>query len=178
MDPSNSSVLYASSYQRRRSGCCFNGGGPGSGIWKTEDGGKSWTKLQGNGLPKGTYGRIALDVSRSNPNVVYAQIEAGETGTTGATGGSRLHGGDAAGRSRGDRRSRRTWWPRRRGRSRGGSARGRGRRRSRRIRLVQQRRTAARRARGRGRPGRNSRRSMRTRAACSARRIAGGRGRS
>ena len=83
MDPSNSSVLYASSYQRRRSGCCMNGGGPGSGIWKTEDGGKSWTKLHGNGLPKGVYGRIALDISRSNPNVVYAQIEAGETGTAG-----------------------------------------------------------------------------------------------
>jgi len=83
MDPSNSSVLYASSYQRRRSGCCMNGGGPGSALWKTEDGGRSWTKVQGNGLPKGTYGRIALDISRSNPNVVYAQIEAGETGTTG-----------------------------------------------------------------------------------------------
>jgi photosystem II stability/assembly factor-like uncharacterized protein len=78
MDPSNSSVLYAASYQRRRSGCCFNGGGPGSAIWKSTDAGKSWTKLIGNGLPPGTYGRIALDVAKSNPNVVYAQIEAGE----------------------------------------------------------------------------------------------------
>ena len=78
MDPANSSILYAASYQRRRSGCCFNGGGPGSGIWKTTDAGKTWTKMTGNGLPPGTYGRIALDVSRSNPNVVYAQIEAGE----------------------------------------------------------------------------------------------------
>ena len=59
-------------------GCCFNGGGPGSALWKTTDGGKSWTKLT-SGLPPGTYGRIALDVSRSNPNVVYAQIEAGPT---------------------------------------------------------------------------------------------------
>jgi len=78
IDPSNPNILYASSYQRRRSGCCFNGGGPGSAIWKTTDAGKNWTKLTGNGLPPGTYGRIALDLSRSNPNVVYAQIEAGE----------------------------------------------------------------------------------------------------
>ncbi len=81
LDPVNSSILYASSYQRRRIGCCFNGGGPASGIWKSVDAGKTWTKLTGNGLPPGTYGRIALDVSRSNPNVVYAQVEAGETGT-------------------------------------------------------------------------------------------------
>jgi hypothetical protein len=86
MDPSNSSILYAASYQRRRSGCCFNGGGPGSALWKSTDAGRTWNKLTGNGLPPGTYGRIALDVSRSNPNVVYAQIEAGETGAPATTG--------------------------------------------------------------------------------------------
>ena len=80
IDPSNSNTLYAASYQRRRSGCCFNGGGPGSALWKTTDAGKTWTKMTGAGLPPGTYGRIALDVSRSNPNVLYAQIEAGEEG--------------------------------------------------------------------------------------------------
>ena len=80
MDPANSNILYAASYQRRRSGCCFNGGGPGSALWKTTDAGKTWTKLTGAGLPPGTYGRIAVDVSRSNPNVVYAQIEAGVAG--------------------------------------------------------------------------------------------------
>jgi photosystem II stability/assembly factor-like uncharacterized protein len=80
LDPANSNIIYAASYQRRRSGCCFNGGGPGSGIWKSTDAGKSWTRIAEHGLPSGTYGRIALDVSRSNPNVVYAQIEAGETG--------------------------------------------------------------------------------------------------
>ena len=79
IDPVNTSILYAASYQRRRSGCCFNGGGPGSALWKTTDAGKTWTKLN-NGLPPGTYGRIALDVSRSNPNVVYAQIEVGRVG--------------------------------------------------------------------------------------------------
>src|SRR5688572_3744206 len=80
IDPSNSSVLYAASYQRRRLGCCFNGGGPGSGLWKSTDAGATWTKIGGKGLPDGTYGRIALGVAASNPNVVYAQIEAGRTG--------------------------------------------------------------------------------------------------
>lgn len=81
LDPANSNTIYAASYQRRRLGCCFNGGGPSSGIWKSGDAGRTWTKLTGNGLPPGTHGRIALDVSRSNPNVIYAQVQAGETGT-------------------------------------------------------------------------------------------------
>ena len=80
IDRSNTNVLYAASYQRRRTHCCFNGGGPGSAIWKTTDGGRSWTKMTGRGLPAGTYGRIGLDVSRSSPGTVYAQIEAGLTG--------------------------------------------------------------------------------------------------
>jgi photosystem II stability/assembly factor-like uncharacterized protein len=88
IDPSNSRILYAASYQRRRSGCCFNGGGPGSALWKTADAGKTWTKLEGGGLPPGTYGRIALDVSRSNPDVIYAQIEAGPTGAPALTRGA------------------------------------------------------------------------------------------
>jgi photosystem II stability/assembly factor-like uncharacterized protein len=74
IDPSNSNVLYAASYQRRRSGCCFNGGGPGSALWKSDDAGRTWNRLT-NGLPKSEYGRIGLDVARSNPNVIYAEIE-------------------------------------------------------------------------------------------------------
>ncbi len=87
IDPANTNIIYAASYQRRRSGCCFNGGGPGSGLWKSTDAGKTWKPLTGNGLPPGTYGRIALDVSRSNPNIVYAQIEAGEQATPERVGG-------------------------------------------------------------------------------------------
>ena len=62
-------------YQRRRSGCCFVGGGPGSGIWTSTDGGNSWERLQGNGLPGGTMGRVALATTPANPNFIYAQIQ-------------------------------------------------------------------------------------------------------
>src|SRR5438445_3338719 len=83
MDPSDSKILYAVAYQRRRTSWGFNGGGPGSGIWKTSDAGKNWKKLDGNGLPEGLLGRIGIDVSRSNPNVLYAQIEVGASAGTG-----------------------------------------------------------------------------------------------
>ena len=63
MDPANSQILYASMYQRRRTACCMNGGGPGSGLWKSTDGGDTWTRLKG-GLPDGPLGRIAVDVYR------------------------------------------------------------------------------------------------------------------
>jgi hypothetical protein len=76
MDPRDNRVLYAASYQRQRTPWGFNGGGPGSGIWKTTDAGKSWTKLTGHGLPEApAMGRIGLAVAPSNPRVVYAQIE-------------------------------------------------------------------------------------------------------
>ena len=85
MDPADPRTLYAASYQRRRAPWGFNGGGPGSGIWKTTDAGKTWTRLSGNGLPDSPIiGRIGLDVSRSKPTVVYAQIEVGASGGTGA----------------------------------------------------------------------------------------------
>ncbi|HEU4765899.1 MAG TPA: hypothetical protein VFS77_00955, partial [Pyrinomonadaceae bacterium] len=66
MDASDNKILYAASYQRRRTNFGFNGGGPGSGIWKTVDAGKTWKKLEGGGLPEGLLGRIGIDVSRSN----------------------------------------------------------------------------------------------------------------
>src|SRR5262249_43095731 len=101
IDPVDTKTLYAASYQRRRTSWGFNGGGPGSAIWKTTDAGKTWTKLEGNGLPEGLLGRIGLDVSRSNPNVVYAQIEVGASGGAGGgeeqTGGGGFGGGGGGG---------------------------------------------------------------------------------
>ena len=87
MDPSNDKILYASTYQRRRTACCMNGGGPGSGIWKSIDAGEKWTRMQGNGLPDGPLGRIALDVYRKRPNILYAGIE-GPTAPGGGRGGA------------------------------------------------------------------------------------------
>ena len=74
MDPSNNRILYASMYQRRRTACCMNGGGPGSGIWKSTDGGDTWTRLKG-GIPDEPLGRIGLDIFRRRPNILYALIE-------------------------------------------------------------------------------------------------------
>ena len=74
MDPTNNKVLYAATYQRRRSAWGFNGGGDGSGIHKSTDGGENWTELT-DGLPEGPMGRIGLDLYRKNPNVLYARIE-------------------------------------------------------------------------------------------------------
>ncbi|HEX6974409.1 MAG TPA: hypothetical protein VF147_08410, partial [Vicinamibacterales bacterium] len=74
MDPNDSKILYASTYQRRRTACCMNGGGAGSGLWKSTDGGETWTRLK-TGIPEGALGRIAVDVYRKRPNILYALIE-------------------------------------------------------------------------------------------------------
>ncbi len=74
MDPASPDTLYAAAYQRRRRGWGFNGGGPGSGLFKTTDGGQTWVRLT-NGLPSGFIGRIGIDIFRSNPSIVYAIIE-------------------------------------------------------------------------------------------------------
>ena len=85
IDPTNPNVLFAASYQRRRQPWGFNGGGSGSGIWKTVDGAKTWTKLTGTGLPDNPMiGRIGLDIARSKPSTIYASIEVGPSGGTGA----------------------------------------------------------------------------------------------
>jgi len=72
-------TLFAAAYQRRRRGWGFVGGGPGSGLYRSLDGGDSWQKL-GGGLPEGTVGRIGVEISRSNPNIVYALVEHKEGG--------------------------------------------------------------------------------------------------
>ena len=75
MDPQDPETLYAATYQRQRKTWGFNGGGAGSGIYRTRDGGTTWTKLV-NGLPKGDKGRIGLDLFYGDPRVVYAVVEA------------------------------------------------------------------------------------------------------
>ncbi|MFI5177344.1 MAG: WD40/YVTN/BNR-like repeat-containing protein, partial [Vicinamibacterales bacterium] len=75
IDPANPMILWAAMYERRRAAWGFVGGGPGSGLYQSVDGGKTWKKQTGNGLPSGTMGRIALDICKTNPNVIYAQIE-------------------------------------------------------------------------------------------------------
>lgn len=74
MDPTDPNTLYAATYQRLRRTWGFNGGGPGSGIWKTSDGGRTWRKLT-RGIPQGDKGRIGLAISRTNPGVLNALIE-------------------------------------------------------------------------------------------------------
>ena len=74
MDPTDPNVMYAAAFQRQRKAYSFVGGGPESGIYKSIDGGTTWTKLT-EGLPKGNIGRIGLDVSRSQPRTVYATME-------------------------------------------------------------------------------------------------------
>ncbi|MHB1194451.1 MAG: WD40/YVTN/BNR-like repeat-containing protein [Longimicrobiales bacterium] len=86
MDPRNPDVLYAAMYQRLRKVWGFNGGGPGSGIFKSTDGGSTWKELT-NGLPTGDMGRIGIAVSRSNPDVVMALVEAPNKPTPGQQGG-------------------------------------------------------------------------------------------
>jgi photosystem II stability/assembly factor-like uncharacterized protein len=76
IDPSDPAIMYAASYQRRRSAFGFHGGGPGSALWKSTDGGETWRKLT-RGLPEGDKGRIGISIYRKDPRIVYACIEQG-----------------------------------------------------------------------------------------------------
>ncbi len=81
MDPRDPNVLYAATYQRLRKAYGFNGGGPGSAIYKSTDAGATWKKLE-NGFPTGDKGRIGLALAASKPDVLIATIEhAGAGGT-------------------------------------------------------------------------------------------------
>jgi photosystem II stability/assembly factor-like uncharacterized protein len=74
MDPADTNIVYAAMWDFRRKPFHFRSGGPGSSIYKTTDGGQTWKKIV-NGLPEGDYGRIGLDVCRTEPDVVYALVE-------------------------------------------------------------------------------------------------------
>ena len=77
MDPRNPDVLYAASHQRRRHVYTYVGGGPGSGLHKSTDGGKTWKEIN-KGLPRVEIGRIGMDISDANPEIIYAIVEAAE----------------------------------------------------------------------------------------------------
>jgi photosystem II stability/assembly factor-like uncharacterized protein len=77
MDPKNPDVLFAATHQRQRSYFGIIHGGPGSALWKTIDAGKTWTKVT-SGIPTGDLGRIGLNYAPTNPNMIYAMIEAND----------------------------------------------------------------------------------------------------
>ncbi|HEY2416509.1 MAG TPA: hypothetical protein VGH84_01220, partial [Steroidobacteraceae bacterium] len=79
-DPHDARIVWAALWQARRQPWNFSSGGPGSGLYRSTDGGASWKQLTGNGLPAGTLGRIHVSVSAADSNRVYAMIEAGEGG--------------------------------------------------------------------------------------------------
>ena len=74
MDPSNPKILYASMWEFRRTAWSFNSGGDNSALYKSTDGGENWSKIH-NGFPEGKLGRLAIGVSKSNPNTLYTVIE-------------------------------------------------------------------------------------------------------
>lgn len=79
-DPTNPSIVYAALWEVRRQPWNFSSGGPGSGLYRSSDGGMTWTHLTGHGLPSGILGRIDVSVSAANPRRVFAMIEANEGG--------------------------------------------------------------------------------------------------
>ena len=78
MDPDNSRILFAGAWQLDLKTWRRISGGPGSGIFKSVDGGINWTKLKGNGLPKKDVGKIALAMTPADPDRLYALIETGD----------------------------------------------------------------------------------------------------
>lgn len=73
MDPRNPDLLYAATWDRHRTVAAYLGGGPGSGIHRSRDGGKTWEKLK-SGIPRSNLGKIGLAISPQDPDVVYAAI--------------------------------------------------------------------------------------------------------
>ncbi|HKG94452.1 MAG TPA: hypothetical protein VKA84_21240 [Gemmatimonadaceae bacterium] len=76
MHPNDPNTLWAASWERIRTPYSLKSGGPGSGLWKTIDAGKTWSEVKGGGWPTTTKGRIGLALSPSNPQIMYAWAEA------------------------------------------------------------------------------------------------------
>jgi photosystem II stability/assembly factor-like uncharacterized protein len=79
-DPHNPNTLFASLWEVYRTPWSLNSGGPGSGLYKSTDGGSTWTHLEGHGLPAGIMGRIGISVSGADSNRIYAMVESKEGG--------------------------------------------------------------------------------------------------
>jgi photosystem II stability/assembly factor-like uncharacterized protein len=79
-DPNNSNIVFASLWQVMRTPWSLDSGGPGSGLYKSTDGGATWKRLEGDGLPDGIMGRIGVTVSGGDSNRVYALIESKKGG--------------------------------------------------------------------------------------------------
>jgi len=84
MHPTNPQILFAATWQLELHTWGRESGGPGSGIYQSTDGGTTWTRLTGHGLPTHEVGKIGLALARSNPNRIFALIETGD--------GNPLHG--------------------------------------------------------------------------------------
>ena len=74
LDPRDSNVLYAATWDRHRTVAALMGGGPGTAIYRSDDGGNNWKKLE-KGLPKSNMGKIGITISPQQPDVIYAAIE-------------------------------------------------------------------------------------------------------
>jgi photosystem II stability/assembly factor-like uncharacterized protein len=79
-DPHNPKIVYAALWQVRRQPWHFESGGPGSGLYRSTDGGLTWSQLKGGGLPEGILGRIDVAISPVDSKRIYAMIEAKEGG--------------------------------------------------------------------------------------------------
>jgi photosystem II stability/assembly factor-like uncharacterized protein len=77
-DSADPDVVYAGMWQYRRTGWSSNSGGPNGGLYRSTDGGATWKKLSGNGLPDGITGRIGVAIAHSDPKRIYALIESGK----------------------------------------------------------------------------------------------------
>ena len=92
MHPTNPDILFASSWERVRGPYFLRSGGAGSGLWKTTDGGTTWTEIRGNGFPETMLGRIGIAIAPSNPDIVYALVEADSAQGGDGGGGGLLSG--------------------------------------------------------------------------------------
>jgi hypothetical protein len=79
MDPSNPNILYAGMWERIRRPFIFESGGPNGGIYKSTNGGDTWTKLT-TGLPAGNIGKVTISIHRKDPRILSAIVEAARTG--------------------------------------------------------------------------------------------------